>query len=167
MSRNHKAWWLNARWVMYALCVMLVGCFSSERDSQHAEKLFYEKKNLFLEMNAILMAHPSIYRMDINRSYRNNEKYGAFDADDENAYREVQRICSTLDIQSAIVSKESSSSPVLFIDYITNSAGLAISGYAVSVSYIVDDDSLRWLKSLGVSIKSLTEKNWYVTIYES
>lgn len=168
MSRSHKAWWLNTKWVVYALCIMLAGCFSPERDSQRAEKLFYEKKSQLLEIKALLLAHPGLYKVREGTSYQDSVKYGDLNAEDEKAYNDLQKISSSLGIEQVVAYRNwrNKGNKLVLISYVTDTYGLSVSGYMVSIECILDKSIVDDMKRIVTSFRALNEDNWYISIME-
>jgi hypothetical protein len=153
--------------ILGLVALMPAGCRARVKSPGEAVGWFKAHSDEVFRLNAMLIAHPAISRVDPGIRLEFVTKNFEFDGETRKTYAECERVCESLGIINIAVAgiPPGESGGWFAISYLLDREGIVTSsGSFISVEYRagvgMKEDSEETLTSLGV-------KDWYVVRWQS
>ncbi len=150
--------------VSIGFALLVLGC-TKLMDIADGERWFEVHKDQLYKLNAKLLKHPVIERIDPGIGMEFAPNVEVFDNSTKIAYNEMEKSCIGLGVENIAVSRDGhmSSGDLISIRYTLDSRGIVTSGGGyLSINYIPDASFAKLLKGPHSVIKPLNAEHWYI-----
>ncbi len=154
------------RWTLGFLALALMSCGKNVSE-RYASDWFGRNEDALRKLEASILQHPAIRRIDSGMDLKFVEKFAAFNDATVAAYRVAEADCRRLGIENITIAREGhdSNGPLICTEFVLSAVGLGVSsGGWTSIQHTTDQTYIDSLGRHNVKLRELRSDGWYITI---